>query len=205
MKNFIVLLCFLLINIPFCRLYAQEDGVCGNYVQKKILHVKNQMIYSLCDSLVSYSQSCLPSSAWYKLKFSNPKNDNTVINVWCVLVQFLDSSYYCSNKKWLKSSEFSISPYSIGVFFYNGLRFEVMANTSFPIEQYITKTDSIVHICMWDANANTIMMPIRKFDFPEYYHILGTIHLSKDEITFSQETCSCKRDKLKQKKCNKRQ
>lgn len=205
MKKFVVLLCFLLMNVPFCRLYAQlEEGVNGNYIQKNYLHVKNQMIYSLCDSLINYSQRCLSSFAWYKLKFSSDNNDTAAINIWCELVQFLDSSYYCSNKTWLRESEFSISPYSVGVFFYNGLRFEVITGSSFPIEQYITKTDSLIRICMWDTNANTIMMPIRIVDFPEYFQILGTVHLSQNVITFSQEICSCKRNKNRQKKHSKK-
>jgi len=36
-----------------------------------------------------------------------------------------------------------------------------------------------------------VMMPIRTTKFPEYFQMLLRINLSKNEISVSQEICSC--------------
>lgn len=196
MKRFIICLVVFLFYVPFCNVYAQlKDCPIEKYVYKNYIQVNNQTIYSLCDSLIKHSKKCLSSPAWYKLKFSKSPEDTTTIKIWCVLAQFLDSTYYCMNKGWLTGSEFSISPYSIGFFSYKKLRFEVIASPSFPIEQYMTISDSLIRVCLWDTSAKPVMMPISTTKFPEYFNMLGIINFSKNEITISEETCSCHRGK----------
>ena len=194
MKKLIAFLFFPLFYVPFCNVYAQQkDCSEEKHVQKKYLHVNNQIIYSFCDSLVAHSKKCLTSPAWYKLKFSLSTDDINKMEIWCFMAQYLDSSYYCVNKGWLTESEFSISPYSIGVFFYKNLRFEVIASSFFPTEQYLTKSDSLVRVCLWDTSAKPVMMPFSTTEFPEYFNMFGIVNLSKNEITISEETCSCNR------------
>lgn len=200
MKKIITCIFVFLCYIPLCNLYAQQEGCFSEkYVHKNLLNVNNPIIYSLCDSLVNHSKKCLLSPSWFKLKFNKSDEDSSELSIWCVLVQFLDSAYYCMNKEWLIGSEFTISPYSIGVFFYKDLRFEVISSASFPIEQYLTKSDSLVQLHLWDSSARTVMMPIRTTKFPEYFQMLWGINLLKNEIIVSQEICSCIKSKARKK------
>ena len=191
--NKIIVFVFVFV-VPFCKMCAQVEVYCQEkHVQKKYLHVNNQIIYSFCDSLIAHSKKCLTTPSWYKLKFHKSDSDTSEIKIWCCMAQCLDSSYYCVNKGWLTESEFSISPYSIGVFFYKNLRFEVIASSFFPTEQYLTKSDSLVRVCLWDSSAKPVMMPFSTTEFPEYFNMFGIVNLSKNEITISEETCSCNR------------
>ena len=202
MRKILTCIFVLFFQMPILNLYAQQKDFFGEkYVYKKHLQVNNQMVYSLCDSLINHSKKCLPSPVWYKLKFYNSDEDPTILKIWCVSVQFLDSSYYCNNKEWIIGSEFSISQSSVGVFSYMGLRFEVMAPPSLPIERYLTISDSLVQVCLWDSSAKPIMMPIRGIFFPEYFQMLWTINLPNNEIRISQEICSCNKNKARKKKC----
>lgn len=189
--------------VPLCKLCAQMNVCCQEkYVQKNYLHVSNQIIYSFCDSLVTHSKNCLSSPSWYKLKFHKNDNDTTEVKIWCFMVQCLDSSYYCVNKGWLAESEFSICKYSIGVFSYKDLLFEVITEPSLQIEQFFTSLDSLVQVQLWDSTASPVMIS-RKIEFPEYFQMSGIINLSRNEITVCQDICSCNWTKTKRNK-NKR-
>ncbi|MBO7647517.1 MAG: hypothetical protein J6S56_05410 [Bacteroidales bacterium] len=204
MKKIITWVLYFLFHIPFCNLYAQPKHCLGEkYVHQNYLQVNNKIVYSFCDSLIKHSKTCLSSPAWYKLKFNESDKDSATMNIWCVLVQFIDSSYFNNNKGWLIESDFSPSPTSVGMFSYNGLRFEVIAPPSFPIDLFFTKTDSLVQVYMWDSSAKPVMMPIRATKFPHYFHMSGTINLTKNEISVSQELCTCN-DFTTRKQKNKR-
>lgn len=202
MRKIVTCIFVILFLMPIFNLYGQQKDCLGEkYVSKNFLQVNNQIVYSLCDSLIKHSKKCLPSPAWYKLRFYKSDEDTTIMKIWCVLVQCWDSSYYCKNKEWIIGSDFSISQNSLGVFSYKGLRFEVTASPSLPIERYLTVSDSLVQVYLWDSSARPIMMPIRGTRFPEYFQMLVEINPSRT-ISISQEICSC--DRKKQKKRNKR-